>query len=345
MKIAILSRPGPCFPSIISEGLQQMLQELNIESNIHYNGISVIMRLLPMNEKPRRWKSNFQFRIRDKLWNYFSDRRLLNELKKCDAIVISECYPNAFWRDYFAIATLKKIVKGKVISYTEGPLDSAPGIKQSLLSADDYPEDIYDYNLFVSELIEVRKKAHPPRQYEIGMNIIYEGFQLNKKTGFTALIDFAQPGFEQFREQQKRVLKKLNIPFIELEGKYQLDAIRQLYQQASVFFLAFPESIGLPIAECLASGTYIFVPDEKWPMAWRLPVEECPSTMMLPDCFKVYHSDRELEFEIHQLSKGYDVQTTPRLVFDTFIKHYSKFYKGNISALNNMCAHIKADAN
>ncbi len=341
MKIAIISRGGPCFPNIISLGLQQMLDQLKIESKIYTEGIPFIMRLLPLNKRPVRWHNNLQFRIRNKAKNYRADRRLLKELNEYDAVIISECYPNAFWKNYYAIEEPKRKIRGKVISYTEGPLDSAPANKLRLLNKDDHNETIYDFNLFVSDIIEVKKEIDVTHQSTIGINISYTGLKPNVKKEFIALIDFAQPGYEKYREQQIKILNQLRIKTIVLEGQYPISDIRQLYQKASIFFLSFPETFGLPIAECFASGTYVFTPKAEWPMAWRINENsEENGKNILPDCFKIYNNDEDLLNQVIYIRDNYDFEKTPVKVYESFIKNYKNFYCGDINALESLIEKI-----
>jgi len=337
LKIAVFSRPGPCFPNVISQGLVDMLRDLQIESKIFYDSIPMLMRLLPLNKKPKRWYNNLQFRIRNKLVHYREDKKLIKELKKYDAIIISECYPNAFWRNYFAIEELKALFHGPVISYTESPLNAAPLNKERLLDKDDYGEDIYDFNLFVTDVMETKISPNE-KQAIAGNNLSHNtSLTITAKKEFTAVVDFAQPGYERYREQQLHTLVKMGIKTIVLEGRYPIEEIRNIYAQASVFFISFPETFGLPIAECLACGAYVFTPDSAWPMAWRLdehPVSMAPG--ILPSCFRVYSNEADLENQLREIMNTYDPKNTPAVVFNTFLAHYRKFYYGDREALQSL---------
>lgn len=294
----------------------------------------MLMRLLPLNKKPKRWYNNFQFRIRNKLTNYLADKKLISELNNYDAIILAECYPNAFWKNYFAIDEMKKKYRGKFISYTEAPIDSAPLNKLKHFDKDDYDEGIYDFNLFVTDLMEVKSNLNS-KQVVAGINISHiESLHPYPKKEFIAVVDFAQPGYEMYREQQINVLAKLKINTIALEGYYDIEEIRKIYSQAAVFFLSFPETFGLPIAECLASGTYVYSPDSSWPMAWRLNEDAKPmGEGILPDCFKIYRNNEELENKLTELLKDYNQEETPIKVFNTFIENYNNFFYGDKKAV------------
>ena len=341
MKIALLSRPGDCFPNIIAQGLGDLLHQQGIEYKIFYDGIPLLMRLLPLNKKPQHWRNTLQFRIRNKIRYRNADKKLLNELKEYNLIVLAECLPNALWRNYLAIEEFKKIVRAKVGSYTDGFLPIAPLHKKMHLNQDDFDERRYDFNLYPSDTIELKNTSFNGNNRAIGVNISGSGLKPGQKKEFIALVDFEQKGYEAYRDQQLRVLDRLNIKTITLQGRYPITEIRKLYQEAALFFTSFPETFGLSIAECLAAGTYVFTPDSGWPMAWRLDEQPVPwGPGLLADCFKVYRSDDELAGLLENLRATYDLENTPKQVFDSFIKHYPHFYFGDTDALSAILAKI-----
>lgn len=342
MKIAIISRGGECFPNIISKGLQGMLRKKNIETTIFNNAIPMLMRLLPLNQQPKHWNNNLQFRLRNKIKYYLDDKKLINEFKSFDAIILSECFPNAFWRNYLCIEELKKIIKKPILSYTDAAIEAAPLHCQKWFTEIDYGSDRYFLNLFPSDVVEKRISPNG-NNFSVGLNISDSGLQPITKEKFCAVIDFEQAGYELYKTQQIRVLKKMNIPFIELKGRYPIEEIRKIYSEASIFFLAFPETFGLPIAECLATGCYIFTPNSGWPMAWRLDNEPKPwGAGDLPDCFCVYSTDDELEKKINEILVNYHISETPQKVYKIFLQYYNHLYFGNN---NNLDVVLKKIAN
>jgi hypothetical protein len=262
-------------------------------------------------------------------------------LREYDAIILSECLPNAFWKNYLAIETLRKKLNKPVLSYTDAYLGNAPLHKQKWLKEDDNGADRYLVNLCPSPVTELRGVDNENWK-AIGVNISLSGLKPVVKKEFVAVVDFAQKGYEGYREQQLSALKKLGIKTIVLEGRYPIEEIRKIYQQAAIFFLAFPETFGLPIAECLASGTFIFTPQSGWPMAWRMDENPLPwGPGRLPDCFKVYHDEADLERQLIALRNSYDNNKTPFEVFDCFIKHYSSFYYGDAAALKQVMSSLE----
>jgi hypothetical protein len=342
LKVAILTRPGACFPNIISLGLSDMLNQMNVENKVFDNAIPFLMRLLPFSEQPKRWVNNFHFRVYNKLKNRKQDNQLLNDLKKYDIIVLSECLPNAFWKNYLAIETLRTKLNNKpVFSYTDAYINNAPLHQKQWFDGDDYDASRFAVNFCPSPVTEIRKEANLNWK-AIGVNISISKLKPVIKKDFVAVVDFEQRGYEPYREQQLAVLKKLGIKTIELKGRYPFEEIRKIYQQAAVFFLAFPETFGLPIAENLASGTYIFTPNSGWPMAWRLDEKPMPWGLgQLPDCFKVYQNEEDLEKQLLLLKQQFDGEKTPLQVFDTFMKHYSNFYYGDLNSLKEVLLQYK----
>lgn len=342
MRVAILTRPGACFPNLISIGLSDMLRQLGIEHKIFDDAIPFLMRLLPLGEQPKRWANNFHFRVYNKLKNRKQDNQLLSELNKYDLIVLSECLPNAFWKNYLAIETLRNKLNNKpIFSFTDAFINNAPLHQKQWFDGDDHDASRFAVNLCPSPVTEIREEANPNWK-AIGVNISISKLKPVIKKEFVAVVDFEQKGYEPYREQQLAVLKKLGIKTIELKGRYPFEEIREIYQQAAVFFLAFPETFGLPIAENLASGTYIFTPNSGWPMAWRLDEKPMPwGPGQLPDCFKVYQNEEDLEKQLLQLKQQFDGEKTPLQVFDTFMKHYSSFYYGDLNSLKEVLLQFK----
>jgi hypothetical protein len=342
LKVAVLTRPGGCFPNIISLGLSDMLNKLGIENRIFDNAIPFLMRLLPFSEQPKRWANNFHYRLYNKFRFWKEDKKILNELKKFDLIILSECLPNAFWKNYLAIETLKTKLNNKpILSYTDAFINNAPLHQKIWFDGDDYGANRFNMNLCPSPVTEVRSK--PAADWKaIGVNISISKLKPVTKKEFIAVVDFEQKGYEPYREQQLAVLNKLGIKTIELKGRYPFDEIKKIYQQAAILFLAFPETFGLPIAECLACGTYIFTPNSGWPMAWRLDEKPMPwGPGQLPECFKIYQNEEDLEKQLLLLKQQFDGEKTPLQVFDTFIKHYSNFYYGDLNALNEVLLQLK----
>jgi hypothetical protein len=333
-RIAIFSRPGGCFPNIIAQGLSAMLNNLGIDNKIFYNGIPFLMRLLPLTETPKRWDNSLHFRIYNKIRNYKADKDFINEINLYDIVVIAECLPNALWHNYLAIERFRQIYKGRLISYSDGPISSAPLHKKMLMHSDDASEERYDYNWFLTDSIEFKYDPDLSRQAVIGLNLAYTGLTPVPRKSFKAVVDFEQPGYESYRQVQLDVLNELGIETVVLNGRYAIEEIRKIYSDAAIFFMSFPETFGMPIAECLSCGTGIFTPDSSWPMIWRLNEDRLPwGQGTLPNCFHVYHSKENLKNKLQLFMDHFDPLQTPFNINEIFLLNYRNLYSGDENAL------------
>lgn len=321
MRILIFSRPGDCFPNIISKGLLEMIQNHGFEAEVIHE-IPFLMRSLPLNEKPIRWEVNLGFRIREKIKYCWTDYRLKKKLAKADLIVVSECFANLFWKNYLYIEILRKISKAKLVSYSDGPLNSAPDHKLRWLNSNDFDETRFDFNLFVTDKIEQKFELNA-NQFKIGVKLTeLTEFKLSTKI-FQVLFDFDQEGFEEEREFQVRAVNSLGIQNKKLIGKYSNKEIRQIYSESNLLFLSFPETFGLSIAEALYYGCKIMIPDRSWVMSWDLYEE-------LPDCFVVYNRNNITEVLRKELMS---VNFSREKIQRQFQEKYPFFVHGNTNEL------------
>ena len=142
---------------------------------------------------------------------------------------------------------------------------------------------------------------------------------------------------------KKKVLDELGIKTICLSGKYTFDQIRSIYKKSAVYFMQSYEAFGLPIAECLACGVQIFTPNSGWPMAWRLDEKpEVHGPGILPTCFTVYDGEHDLRKKLFLFKQAYNLQMTPKIIFENFTLNYPHLYYGNqkeiIKAIENLSA-------
>lgn len=315
--------------------LQKQLANVGIETVISDN-INLLNRLVSLKNNNLR----FHFWLWEKLHNYFKDRKTISHLKKADAVVICDCIPNAFWKRLYNIEKLKKITKKPVLVYEVYYLGNAPSQMEALKKNNDLLLERYDAHLCVSPVTEIRAK-YPANSFCIGL--MAKTWNLNPlpKKDLVALVDFAQPGYETYRNIQIDQLKKAGIKFISLERRYTIEEIRDIYRQVSIFFVQFPEAFGLPILECLCTGAQVFTPDSGWPMSWRL--DEDPrvhGTGVLPGCFTVYDCEDDLLQKLLLFKEYFDHTETPLKVFNEFMEHYPSFYEGNSEELKKCLSTI-----
>jgi hypothetical protein len=342
VKIAIITRSDDRSPKVLALGLQDMLHQLGVQSDIFFE-TGMLMRLQPW-WRPGRFSVPFIKKLYRKYSQWRNDHDLLGKLQQYDAVILSECTPNAFWKNYYNIEKLRAISGKPVLLYEVYYLGNAPTQMARLQAAGDPGIERFDWHFAVTEVTELRSVPAPPWS-AIGLNLRHTGLKPHTKPSFSVLVDFAQPGYEQYRREQLQALEASGISYKLLEGTYSMDEIRELYRQCSALLIQFPEAFGLPIAECLATGAYIITPSSAWPMSWRL--DEQPGVHTegeLPSCFKVYHNVEELEQLLSLLQQNHNPQTTPFEVFENYIQHYPQFYKGDAEALKQALQQVISKA-
>jgi hypothetical protein len=336
LKIFILARDDYKSPRILAKSLQLQLQECGIESEIFFK-IEALNRLANYKES----KLRFHFWLQRKIAYWYSDRILMQRLKEADAVIISECIPNAFWRNLYHVEKLKSIIRKPVFIYEVYWLSNAPTQIHSLKKNGDEVEKRYDGHLYVSPTTEIRTQ---PSDNAFCIGLMSKTWDLEPlpKKELLALVDFVQPGYESHRKIQISQLTKAGIPYIALEKKYTIEDIRDIYRQISLFFVQFPEAFGLPILECLCTGAQVFTPDSSWPMSWRL--DEYPqvhSPGILPECFTLYNGEDDLLDKLLKFKEKFNQVETPQKIFKEFIKYYPTFYEGNQVELKRCLEFIK----
>lgn len=336
MKILILTRKNHGSPRVLAESLQVQLSENRIDAGILFD-IDVLSGLVSYRDS----KLSFHFWLQKKIAHWFSDRWVMQALKQADAVVISECIPNAYWKRLYNIPKLKSIIKKPVFFYEVYWLGNAPTQIATLQNSGDELHERYDGHLFVSPVTEIR--ARPLKNaFCIGLMSQSWNLQPLPKKELVALVDFAQQGYEAYRTIQVGMLQKAGIPFIALEKRYTIEEIRNIYRQVSIYFMQSSEAFGLPILECLCTGAQIFTPDSGWPMSWRLdknPQVHGPG--ILPGCFTLYNNEDDLLQKLLEFKENFNPVETPLEVFNEFFKTYPAFYEGNQTELNRFIDFIK----
>ncbi len=160
-----------------------------------------------------------------------------------------------------------------------------------------------------------------------------KSYNLTKKEEFIALIDFERKSYEEYRRVQLEALSELGIKTVVLDSDYTFSEIAEVYRKCSIYFLAFYEAFGVPIAELQACGACIFSPSPAWPMAHRLDAR-CPdaSAWKLSENFIIYDSKADLINKMKEIRENYN----PYQVFDNFVKNYPHFYEGDTAALSEI---------
>lgn len=337
LNIAILCGPEIGSPRVLAETLEQFILESGNSPEIFYQ-VKAFKRLLSYKQAKYNWFLWALYKAK----NFIADRKLFASLKNKDAIIICDWTPNGFYRFTYNIEKLKEIIKNvPILYYAVQFLENSPTIIEKLTSGNHALKNRYDWHLTVSSVTELRGTPAPPWN-QIGMYLKSTGLKPVIKKEFLAIVDFLRPGYENYRESQIRVLKDLNIKYISLEKKYSLEEIREIYKQSAINFIQFPEAFGLPIAECLACGSYIGTPDSAWPMAWRLDEKlEVHGPGTLPACFLVYSGEEDLKQQLKVIRDNYNLKDSPQHVFEIFFENYPTFYEGHMESLKDVLMRIK----
>jgi len=332
LKIALVCGIENGSPKVLAHTLQQLILESGKEAKVFYR-VKALNRLLGAKKakySPLKWLLN-------KAYHFIGDRTFFSEIRKMDAVIICGWTPHSFYSSSFNVEAFKnRIHDVPVLYYAVQYLNNAPTIVSRLKEGDHALTERFDWHLSVSDVTEIRSVPQAPWSL-VGMYLKSAGLKPEPKKEFTALIDFPQPGNDAFMQYQMEVLDELDIKYIKLEGQYSVEEIREIYKSTSIYFIQSREAYGLPIAECLACGSYVMTAESSWPMSWRLdshPEVHGPGT--LPECFVVYDNKDDLKRKVEEIRSNYDLIRTPQKVFDVFLENYPHYYNGNIEGLNQV---------
>ena len=323
MKVAILRSSKNSSPKVLANGLGEMLEELGIESEAF--DVSLLYRKLPILRRSRHFPGPVVHAVA-RAARWLPDAATLEKLSTCDVIVVSECCPEAFFRNSLGIEYLRKKLGKPIVLYEVFFLENSPFQVRQLEAANHYLAPRYDWHFAAADITEFRAiPSAESRWSRVGLRIAKSNLRHGSKSGFLALVDFPQPGNEQFRADQIRALKELGIEYLELSGsgRYSIHEIREIYNQTSVFFLQHMESFGVSIAEALAAGNQIFSPSHAWAMAWKVG-----DANQLPDVFTLYEGFDELKVRLAAFKRAWQRRETPARVFSEFVRIYPHYYFG-----------------
>jgi hypothetical protein len=333
LKVAIISKSGYSSPKVLALGLQNMLSKLGHSADI-LEIYESLARAFPVFSKTR-YKTNWHYRIRQKLFNYYKDVKAIRSLRGYDLFIFCECTPNGFWKGYYNVEYLRKLYPDIPFAYYEVYyLGNAPSHLNKLIQQNDFGLERYNWHFSVSNVTEITQEQNDSWS-SIGLDLTFTGLKVCHKEKFSVLVDFVQPGYEELREEQIQLLTRLNIPYISLERRYTFDEIREIYKQSAILLIQSSETFGIPIAECLSTGCAIATPTSAWPMAWRKGSNLMPDGYgELPDCFIIYNDIKGLETKLKVLKDTFDSEITPQEVFKSFYNNYPFFYEGDLNTLS-----------
>jgi len=337
VKVAILHSHRNSSPKVLANGLAEMLAELGIHSDAF--DVSILYRKLPVLRRSRHYAGPVSHAIARAV-HWFPDARMLQKLAQYDVIVVSECCPEAFYRNSLGIEYLRHRLRKPIVLYEVFFLENSPFQVRHLEAGNHFLAARYDWHLASADITEFRAvPSAESRWSRVGLRIAKSNLRHGSKSGFLALVDFPQRGNEQFRADQIRALTELNIPFVELTntGRHSIHEMREIYNQTSVFFLQHMESFGVSIAEALAAGNQVFLPSDAWAMAWKIGERN-----ELPDVFTVYEGFHELKARLAAFKLAWQRRETPARVFSEFVRIYPHYYYGEPARLKLALSRLAA---
>lgn len=344
MKIAILSCQGNSFQPIMAEGLQRMLDSVDVEAKIFTRGLSLITNFANHNSKIS--KSSLKNFLFHKIYAIL----LIEKLKKFDALIIISPVPTAFLNNFINDEVIRNLLKDiPIILYSNYYLYTVGGgiwlkslkqgnAKRGILGSNHYGLERYDYYLSTSIITEkpLTTENHPYAR--IGINLDDRTLFPDQKE-FIALIDFERERYTEERKIQIEVLEETNTQYIILNGSYSRQEIREIYRKCSLYFLAHRESFGLPICELQACGSYVFSPYHNWcPGHWlKEDITQQDQGKFSPN-FIVYDNNKEkLIQKINEIKSNLN----PTQVREQFLKYHPHFFYGDIEEIKKFVKLLK----
>ncbi|MBU2870943.1 hypothetical protein [Colwellia sp. E2M01] len=341
MKIAILANNAPGFIKPMATGLQSMLTQLSVQSEIFDNGIAMLNYSYINNVSIKCKnviksslniiKPNTYLQHQTSTWQsvkYFED-----QLSKYDAIIVVCNIPDAFLKK--KLHRIEKIRQQHntvpIILYQNYYLPTRGNWSHIILKAGGFGLERYDWYLAasISSIYPLSKENHPYSLigHDLRDNILRP--RIDKE--FKVLLDFKRPGFEEYRALQIQALEESNIPYTELSGTYSQNKIKKIYREHSALFLSFKESFGLPIVENQLCGNFIFTPFSHWVTSHYVNKSvHVAGEGLLGNNFIVYNNDlRQLVKCLLECKKNYNAVKNRQ----QFSLQYSALYHGNLTAL------------
>lgn len=337
MKAAILANDTNSFVPSLAEGLQRMLNSIEVESQIFYQGLVDIR-----NYSLHKQDSNFllkQYFVRP--YRNLRFRQLILQLKKFDVVIVIGHLPDAFMKGYLRDILLRQALPDTpIVLYSNYYLPTRSWWGQRLKEGDHYGLERYDYYLCTSVVSELPMPKTPQPYSLIGINLDSRTLFPDQKDKFIALLDFQRSKCLGEREIQIQALKEENVEFIELKGSYTRSQIKEIYRKCSIYFVAHRESFGLPICELQACGNYIFTPYSYWCSAHGIKKElsEAGEGELSPN-FVVYENDKSKL--IRKITRIRD-QFSASKVLETFQTYHPQLLTGDVTELRKFTDLLQA---
>jgi hypothetical protein len=354
MKIAILSEDKPGFIKPMSIGLKKMLSELNVESDVYFDGLA-LLNFSPYNYVRLKIKN-----ILKQLLNSIDSNRYLphkvaslseyekfkNAMGSYDAIIVVCNIPDSFKKNKLInLELLREQTQVPIVLYQNYYLATRGEWYSKIMSKPKkevgFGLERYDWYLAASVISDFPLSKHNHPYNVIGHNIKDEILKPKLQKKFKVLLDFNRKGFEEYRAIQLQALKETNIEYTQLSGRYSQEKIKKIYSEHSALFLSTNESFGLPIIENQLCGNYIFLPFKSWTPSHYInkPIHDSGEGDLGRNFIIYNHKLSELKTLLIQCKDNYNSSEN----YAHFQSQYPQFIAGDLVELNQFVADLSSD--
>lgn len=288
----------------MAEGLARLCCRLGVECRVYRSGWRWMKRrrfrrLLSRSRAASAFASN--------AWRHLQ-RAHLKTLRDVDAVVVIGHSPRAFESDFLDDELIRsQLPATPIILYDLVFLVDQPWWIARLHAAGNFRVDRYDWYLTASPRVKCGTFPAAPCTH-VGLHLDDGSLYPNQGRRFVALLDFRRAAHARERELQVETLQATTTPFVELRGTYSIRAIRAIYRQSAIYFVAHAESFGLPIVELQACGATVLTPYADWCRAHQLVKNDMGTVSgKLSGNFVVYDNVQDLlRRKIQQLKDEFD---------------------------------------
>jgi hypothetical protein len=358
MRVAILGNDRPSFVKPMTSSLSKMLNKLNVENTVFYNGTDILNYQANEGSSPvqRYAVISFQNMIKRALNIFLNQKyatntlpeksvyKLVKKLRGFDAVFVCAHMPITLAKKrYKGVDILKRELKVPIINYDLCFWATQGNWCQTVNSDAGYGGFTgfgrFDYYIAVSNTSEWPIKRGVPWPVTVVGGDFRSEELYPEQEDFRALIDFERARHIPERTMQLEVLQKLGIEYTILSGVYSQSELYKIFRKHSVYFLAHRESFGMPIVELQNCGCYILTPYKSWAPSHfinKSPYERGEGR--LSDNFVVYDNDAEiLQAKLLQLKINY----RPERVLAEFREKQPYVHSGDLDALASVIDKIK----
>lgn len=313
LKVAVLTSPRYRSPRFLADGLGRMLTRLGIGHRIFPQGMAWLSAI-------KNSDKGYGNRINAALAEF-----RLRQLSEFDVIVVAGTVGLLKDLDLFRpLLALKKPVLHYQVFYLGGSPYWLEKVSSRAL-------DCFDGFLGVSGIHDA-EPIQREKFFHVGMDVLPQcAFSAWRE--FVALLDFPAPEQDDERALHQRVLKKLNIQTIELTGDYTFKEIETLYNKVSLYFVATPESFGVPVSQLQFYGGMVAAPSKQWVKRHAmLPTHSVFSdgdTAPFSGNFLFYENEQDLTDKILDIRKHY---TATQVRWET-LRAQPHFFQGSLDNL------------